>query len=159
MENHENKRTDAALRVIKADAHTIYEAFLNPRAVATWRPPMGMDCDIYEFEPKVGGKFRMAFRYLNSEHEIPGKTVPDADVVEGTFLELIPDEKIVELIRFESDDPAFAGDMTITTKLVPMQDGTEVTFVAGNVPTGIRPEDHDKGMRSTLANLAAFTEL
>ncbi len=47
--------------------------------------------------------------------------------------------------------------MTITTTLVPVSDGTEVTFTATNVPAGIRPQDHDKGMMSTLVNMAEFT--
>lgn len=36
--------------------------------------------------------------------------------------------------------------------------GTNVTIVCENVPEGIRKEDHDTGLRSTLENLAAFTE-
>jgi hypothetical protein len=37
-------------------------------------------------------------------------------------------------------------------------EGTEVSFVCENVPSGIRPSDHQVGMASTLAQLAAFTE-
>jgi hypothetical protein len=36
--------------------------------------------------------------------------------------------------------------------------GTRVTIRAENVPSGIRPADHQAGMESTLANLAAFVE-
>ncbi|MET3549076.1 hypothetical protein ABID47_005708 [Paenibacillus favisporus] len=34
----------------------------------------------------------------------------------------------------------------------------EVTIVCENVPAGIRKEDHDVGLRSTLENLALYTE-
>jgi len=67
------------------------------------------------------------------------------------------DKRIVELVEFETGDPAFAGEMIITTTLGPVSGGTEVTFAASNVPLGIRPEDHHKGMMSTLENLADFT--
>lgn len=57
-----------------------------------------------------------------------------------------------------SDDPSFAGKMTMTWTLAAVQEGTEVTVVCEEVPEGIRREDHDAGLRSTLKNLAAFTE-
>jgi hypothetical protein len=61
-------------------------------------------------------------------------------------------------VEFESDDPAFAGTMKMTWSLAPVAEGTEVTVVCENVPNGIRKEDHDTGLRSTLENLASFTE-
>jgi hypothetical protein len=36
--------------------------------------------------------------------------------------------------------------------------GTEVTFTASHVPAIIKPEDHYRGMISTLDNLAVYTE-
>ena len=153
-----NNRIDTASRVIKAPAHRIYLAFLEPEAISSWRPPAGMECEVYEFEAKQGGKYRMAFKYTSPEDATAGKTSENADVFQGTFAELIPDQKIVELIKFESDDPTFAGEMKMTTRLTPVKDGTEVTFIAENVPTPITKEDHDEGMQSSLENLAKFTE-
>lgn len=152
------KRTDTASRVIRATPQTIYRAFLDPVSVAAWRPPAGMTCHIYEFDHREGGTYRMSFGYRHADHEVRGKTSQHEDVFKGRFLELVPGERIVEQVEFESDDPAFEGAMTITTKLVPVPGGTEVTFICGQVPAGIRPEDHYKGMISTLENLAAFTE-
>ncbi len=71
---------------------------------------------------------------------------------------MIPDERIVQLIEFESKDPAFAGPMTIKWTLADVPGGTEVTVLCENAPEGIRPNDHEAGFRSTLENLAAFTE-
>jgi uncharacterized protein YndB with AHSA1/START domain len=153
-----NKRTDSASRVIMAPPQTIYQAFLDAKAVASWRPPEGMKCEIYEFDPREGGTFRMSFEYKDANHEVRGKTSEHADVFKGQFLELVPDKRIVELVEFESDDPAFAGAMKITTALFPVSGGTEVTILCENVPSGIQPGDHNKGMTSTLKNLAAFTE-
>ncbi len=60
-------------------------------------------------------------------------------------------------MKFESDDPAFAGTMTIAWTLAPVPGGTSVRVVCENVPHGIAQEDHVAGLSSTLANLAAFT--
>lgn len=61
-------------------------------------------------------------------------------------------------VRSSSKDPAYAGPMTITWTLADVPGGAEVTILCENVPEGIRPHDHETGMRSTLENLAAFTE-
>jgi uncharacterized protein YndB with AHSA1/START domain len=152
------KQTHSASKVIKASPRTIYQAFLNPEAVAAWRPSAGMKAQMYAFDPREGGTFRMSFAYTDADHKIRGNTSEHADVFQGRFLELVPDKRIVELVEFESDDPAFAGAMTIITTLAAVPGGTEVTIRCENVPSGIRPGDHQTGMTSTLNNLAAFTE-
>jgi uncharacterized protein YndB with AHSA1/START domain len=152
------KRVDSASRVIMASPQTIYRALMDPDAIASWRPPEGMKAHIDTFDPHEGGTYRMSLAYTDTDHAVPGKTSEHNDVVQGRFLELVPNERIVELVEFESDDPAFAGAMTIITTLTAVPGGTEVAIRCENVPSGIRPGDHQVGMTSTLKNLAAFTE-
>ncbi len=123
-----------------------------------WRPPRGMKCQIHSFEPRPGGKYLMAFEYIGADHDLPGKTTEHADVIRGRFVELVPDQRIVEAVEFVSEDPAFSDEMTITTTLAEVPDGTKVTILCENVPVGIRPGDHEKGITSSLENLAAFIE-
>jgi uncharacterized protein YndB with AHSA1/START domain len=162
MQNIENtivkKRSDTASRLIRARPQKIYEAFINPAAVAAWRPPWGMEGRINEFNPHKGGYFRMSFIYQDKQHEVQGKTSAHEDIFHGVFLELVPNRCIVEQVEFESEDPAFAGEMKITTILDEVPDGTKVTILAENVPQGIKPDDHQKGINSTLENLAHYTE-
>jgi hypothetical protein len=56
---------------------------------------------------------------------VRGKTSAHADVFHGRFVELVPHERVVELVEFESDDPAFAGAVTIATTLAAGGGGTE----------------------------------
>lgn len=153
-----NNRTDTASRIIKASPETIYKAFLDREAVAIWRPPKGMQCYVFEFDPQKGGKFRMSFSYISKQHEVEGKTSAHEDIFHGVFKELIPNKKITELVQFESDDPAYAEEMTVTTTLEPVGEDTKVTFTCSNIPNGIKPEDHQEGISSTLENLAAYAE-
>lgn len=152
------KRTDSASRVIKASPQSIYRAFVDPMALISWLPPKGMKGHIYEFDARSGGAYRMSLIYVGTDHSTRGKTSEHTDVIKGRFLEFIPNERIVQLTEFESEDPAFAGEMRMTWMFEAVPEGTRVTIVCENVPEGIRKEDHDVGLRSSLENLAVFTE-
>lgn len=151
-------RMDTASRVVQAPPHAIYQAFLDPKALASWLPPRGMSGEFLSFEPREGGRYRMVLTYEASQHSAPGKTSENTDVVQGRFLELVLDERVVQSVEFVSENPSFAGVMTMTWSLASVPGGTEVTILCENVPAGIRQEEHDVGLRSTLANLAAFIE-
>lgn len=151
-------RTDSASRVILAPPRTLFRAFTDAETMAGWRAPDGMTARIQAFDPRVGGGYRMVLGYEGSEALGQGKTRPGADEVEVRFVELLAHERIVEEVTFVSDDPGFAGAMTLTTLFQPDRDGTKVTFQATGVPPGIAPEDHLLGMAASLRNLARLTE-
>ena len=152
------RRTDVASRAIAAPPERLYRAFVDPTALAAWLPPAGMRGRIERFDPRPGGGYRMTLTYVDPEHSTAGKTAEHEDVVEARFAELVPDERIVQLVEFESDDPAFAGVMRMTWSLSPVPGGTEVTFLCEDVPPGISAEDHAEGLNASLENLAEFIE-
>jgi uncharacterized protein YndB with AHSA1/START domain len=152
------KRTDTASRAIRATPRAIFEAFTDPKALASWLPPRGMTCRILVFELRQGGSYRMALSYDAPDHGTPGKSSEHTDIVSGRFVEIVPDERIVQAVDFESDDAAFGGTMTMTWSLAEVPTGTRVTIICENVPYGISREDHDEGLKSTLENLANHLE-
>ncbi len=152
------KRVDSASRIINAPPQVIYRGFLDADAFSSWLPPSGMSGRVEAFDPRPGGVFRVVLVYDDPDHAVAGKSSEHADIVAGRFVELVPDERIVWEVTFQSDDPAFAGVMTMTWSLMHVGEGTEVTVRAEDVPAGIRKEDHDEGLRSTLENLAAWAE-
>jgi uncharacterized protein YndB with AHSA1/START domain len=158
MVSDRSDRVDSASRIIDASPQRIYQAFMDPTAVVSWLPPKGMKARIDAYDPHQGGTYRMTLAYDEPEHSAPGKTSKHEDVVRGRFLELVPNQRIVQSVEFESEDPAFAGEMKMTWTLTAVPGGTEVSIRCENVPEGIRPEDHQAGFRSTLENLAAFTK-
>lgn len=151
-------RTDRACRIIAASPETLYRAFIDPDKLSSWLPPKGMSAQIHVFEPRIGGRYRMSLVYEGTADHTRGKSSADEDIVEGEFVLLEPNERVVQRVTFASDDPSFAGTMTMTWSLAAAPGGTEVTIVCEDVPPGIRKEDHDVGLRSSLENLAAFTE-
>ncbi|RQW22687.1 ATPase [Bacillus sp. C1-1] len=151
------RRTDSASRIIVASSQTIYQSFLHPEALVSWLPPEGMSGHIDMFDPREGGTYRLTLTY-EMDHSNPGKTSENTDVSQVKFLELVPNKRIVQSVKFHSDDQEFLGEMKQTWLLESISEGTKVTIICENVPEGIRKEDHDTGLRSTLENLATFTE-
>ena len=147
-------RTDTASRNIRATPAALYQALVSARALEQWLPPAGMSGEMVEFDPRPGGRYRMILRY--DDASISGKSGSNEDIAEARFVELVPDQRIVQEVDFVSDDPSFQGTMTMSTLLTSLGDETEVRFVAENVPEGISAADHAEGMNSSLENLAKF---
>jgi uncharacterized protein YndB with AHSA1/START domain len=150
-------RTDTASRVISAPVERVYAALVDPGALTVWLPPDGMSGRLERFEARPGGSYRMILTYADAS-TAPGKTAADADVVEARFVDIVPGVRIVQAVDFVSDDPAYAGTMTMTWEVGTVDDGTRVEIRADDVPAGIRAEDHAAGLASSLANLAAYVE-
>lgn len=149
------KRVDTASKLIHAPAKTLYEAFATADAVETWLPPQGMTGRMLAFAFREGGAYRLRLTY-DEAHGAPGKTTDDADEVEVRFARLVPHERIEQAVTFESNEPAFAGEMRMTWLFEPAQNGTLVTVRCEDVPVGIGAEDHQAGLSSTLSNLAKY---
>jgi uncharacterized protein YndB with AHSA1/START domain len=158
MTQSDNNRSTSVSTLIKAPREQVYQAFLDPEAVAEWLSPDGMKGHVDIFEPHVGGKLRMSLTYLDQKDRPRGKTSEDVDTSEGTFVELIPNEKIVQVFEFESDQPDMTGEMRITWSLDDVDGGTEVTVLMEDIPKGIRLEDNELGSRQSLRKLAVFVE-
>lgn len=150
-------RTDRASRHIAAPAHRVYAALVDPEALVRWLPPDGMSGRFERFDARVGGSYRMVLTYADSTGS-PGKATDSSDVVEARFVDLVPGRRVAQDVDFVSDDPAYAGTMTMTWEVSETAGGSRVEFRAENVPPGISAEDHAAGLASSLANLAAYVE-
>ncbi|WP_257879866.1 SRPBCC domain-containing protein [Kocuria flava] len=69
-------------------------------------------------------------------------------------MELVPGVRVVQAGDFASEDPVYAGTITMAWELTPAEGGTRAEILAANVPDGISTEDHAAGLASSLANLA-----
>jgi uncharacterized protein YndB with AHSA1/START domain len=150
-------RTDRSRRLIAATPAALYRALVEREALERWLPPEGMAGRIDRFDQRPGGGFRMELTYLDPV-ESPGKTSASRDVTEVELAELDPGSRVVWRVKFVSDDPAYAGTMTMTWALTEVEGGTEVSVRADDVPPGISASDHEAGIASSLANLAAHVE-
>ena len=116
-----------------------------------------MTSHVHAFDAREGGAFRISLTY-----EAPtgtGKTTAQTDTYHGRFVKLVPDEQVVEVVEFETDDPAMRGEMSIAITLSDADGGgTELLAVHDRLPSGLSPADNEAGWRSSLAKLAALVE-
>jgi uncharacterized protein YndB with AHSA1/START domain len=144
-------------RHIAARPRQVYRALVDAEAVARWRFPAGMSIQVHEFDGREGGRVHVSLTYDAPDRT--GKTTTHTDTYRGRFVELVPDERIVEVDAFETDDPALRGEMTSTITLTGTDGGgTSLVAVHDGLPRGIRPEDNELGWHEALDRLAALVE-
>jgi uncharacterized protein YndB with AHSA1/START domain len=148
-------RVDRASLVVMAAPEHVYAALVDPDALSRWLPPAGMRAEFERYDARPGGGYRMALTYLDADGS-PGKSTADSDVVEARYVELAPGVRVVQEVQFESDDPAYAGTMTMTWALERVENGTRIEFRAEDAPPGISAEDHEAGLASSLQNLSDY---
>lgn len=134
-------------RVIATKPEKVYRAFLEPDAVASWLPPYGFLCTVHELVAKVGSGHKMSFRNF---------TTGNSHSFSGTYLELVPGERLVYTDVF--DDPNLPGEMKVTVTLKPVSVGTDVTIEQQGIPDAIPPEACYLGWQDSLRKLAKLVE-
>lgn len=134
-------------RVLRAPPERIYRAFLDPDAMAKFMPPHGFTGRVLKMDAQVGGIYRMQFTNFSSGH---------THAFGGKYLELVPNEKIVNTDIF--DDPNLPGQMITTIGLKAVSCGTELTAVQEGIPEAIPVEMCYLGWQETLQLLAQLVE-
>jgi uncharacterized protein YndB with AHSA1/START domain len=143
-------------RRVNAPRAKVYHALVDARAVAKWKVPNGMTSHVHAFDAREGGAFRVSLTY-----DAPtgtGKTTAHTDTYHGRFAKLVTNAQVVEVLAFETADPALRGAMTITITLADADGGTEILAVHDGLPRGVPRADNEAGWREALAKLAALVE-
>src|SRR5918995_2941172 len=146
-------RTDTASRVVAAPPARVYDALVDGEALAAWLPPAGMTARFERFDPRPGGSYRLVLTYADSA-DSPGTSSADSDIVDARYVDIVPNVHVSQAVDFVSDDPVFAGTMTMTWAVALVDGGTRVDITANDVPDGISADDHATGLASSLENLA-----
>jgi uncharacterized protein YndB with AHSA1/START domain len=146
-EASETRGTVRLHRVLRAPAERVYKAFLDPDAMAKWLPPHGFTGRVHQSDVRVGGGYKMSFTNFGtgSSHSFG-----------GTYLELVPGERIRYTDRF--DDPGLPGEMNVTIELRTVMNGTELRVTQEGIPAAIPLEFCYVGWQESLQLLAQLVE-
>lgn len=150
------ERTTRIRRHLAAPASVVYAALTDADAVRAWRFPEGMAIQVHAFDPREGGRFRVSLTY--EDKSAAGKTAANTDTYHGCFLRLVPGRQVVEVLEFETSDPAMAGEMRITYDLAERAGGTDLVATHEHVPAGVSLDDNQQGWAMALEQLAALVE-
>ena len=134
-------------RVFAAKPERVYRAFIDPDAMVKWLPPHGFTGKVHAMDARVGGSHRMSFTNFTS-----GKSHSFG----GTYLELVPNERLRYTDKF--DDPNLPGEMQTTITLKKVSCGTELNVVQEGLPDVIPPEACCLGWQESLTHLAQLVE-
>lgn len=111
-------------RHMNAPRAKVYRALLDARAVESWMVPTGITSHVHMFDAHEGGYFRISLTYDTPAGV--GKTTAHTDTYHGRFVKLVQNEQVVEVVEFETADPAPQGEMTITIMLADADGGIDV---------------------------------
>lgn len=134
-------------RVLRTTPEKVYRAFLEPEAMAKWLPPYGFTCKVHEMDVREGGAYRMSFTNF---------TTGDSHSFGGSYVELVPNERLRYTDRF--DDPNLPGEIHVTITMTAVAVGTELTVVQEGVPDVIPAAACYLGWQESLAQLAQLVE-
>jgi uncharacterized protein YndB with AHSA1/START domain len=144
-----NDRTNTVKlhRVLRAPAERVYKAFLVADALCRWLPPYGFLGTIHQFDSTVGGGYRMSFTNFENGQKHSFET---------KFIELVPNERIRHLDRF--DDPNLPGEMDVMITFRKILFGTELRIEQRGIPEAIPVEMCYHGWQESLLQLANLVE-
>lgn len=123
---------------IEAAPEIVFEFLTDPKKMIRW---MGLTVDI---DPRPGGIYRL---------DPNGR-----DVIRGTYIEVVPNSRIVFTWGFEGTGHAIdAGATMVEITLQPKDNGTQLRLVHRELPPEMR-EKHTHGWDHYLGRLKSVTE-
>ncbi|HXC57194.1 MAG TPA: SRPBCC domain-containing protein [Rhizomicrobium sp.] len=130
------------VRVFDAPPERVFDAWMNKDQWEAWIGPEGCTCEITQFEPRVGGRYRLIMNLGE------GRALP----VVGTFKTIERPHRFAMSWGWELGK----GETLVTVSLRAVGARTELTLRHEGLPTRDDREGHAKGWNSTLNKLGLY---
>jgi uncharacterized protein YndB with AHSA1/START domain len=129
-------------RFLPVPRSVAYAALTEPEQLAVWWGPRGFSTPSVEFEPLVGGSYRIAMQ------------PPEGDLfyLSGEFLEVDPSARLVFSFRWSPPDPE-DRDTVVAIDLQDRENGTEILLSQIGFATEARLALHEEGWTESLSRL------
>jgi uncharacterized protein YndB with AHSA1/START domain len=121
-------------RILPAPRAVVYSALTEPDTLAEWWGPLGFTAPSVEFDPRVGGTYRIAMQ------------PPDGDLfyLSGEFREVHPPARLTYTFRW--DPPAPDDRETVATLVLEDRgEATQVHLIQTGFATEARRALHEAG--------------
>ena len=129
-------------RVLPVPRERVYGAFSDPDVLATWWGPHGFTIPEIDFEPKVGGRYRITMQ------------PPEGEVfyLNGEFREVDPPARLAYTFVWDPPTPD-DRETTVTLEFEDRGEQTAVHFAQGEFATEERRALHDGGWSDSFEKL------
>jgi uncharacterized protein YndB with AHSA1/START domain len=134
-------------RTFQAPRDRVFRAWTNAQELARWfAPSTDYSTKVPELDLKVGGKYKVEMHHKSGS----------VHMVEGTYREIKPPEKIVFTWRWEND-PA-ARESLVTIEFLDLGPSTEILLTHVQLPDAEQRDKHAHGWNGCLDQLARFVQ-
>jgi uncharacterized protein YndB with AHSA1/START domain len=129
-------------RTVPAPLAAVYRALTDPEELARWWGPRGFVAPDIDFDPRVGGGYRIAMQ------------PPDDDLfhLSGAFREVEPPSRLAYTFRWEPPHPD-DRETLVTISLQDRGESTDLLLTQGEFATGERHALHEAGWTESLDRL------
>jgi uncharacterized protein YndB with AHSA1/START domain len=120
----------------------VYRALTEPSELAKWWGPRGFSAPSIDFDPRVGGSYRIAMQ------------PPEGDLfyLSGEFREVDPPARLAYTFRWSPPDPD-DRETVVALSLKVQGDGTEVLLIHIGFATEARRALHEAGWTDSFERL------
>jgi uncharacterized protein YndB with AHSA1/START domain len=129
-------------RILPAPRAAVYRSLTDPGELAKWWGPRGFTAPSVEFDPRVGGSYRIAMQ----------PPTGDLFYLSGEFREVDPPARLAYTFRWDPPDPE-DRETVVTLSLQDRGEGTEVLLTQGRFATEDRLALHEGGWIDSLGRL------
>ncbi len=129
-------------RVLPATRSVVFEAFSDPNELAKWWGPQGFTSPSMEFDPRVGGTYRIEMQPPEG----------DSFFLTGEFRELDPPARLAYTFVYDDPDPDDV-ETVVTLSFRDLGESTEVAFTQGRFKTEARRALHRDGWTDSFDRL------
>jgi uncharacterized protein YndB with AHSA1/START domain len=132
-------------RTLMADRETVWRTMTDPDRFSDWWGPRGFTTPSVDFEPRIGGRYRIAMQ------------PPEGELfhLHGEFREVEPPSRLSYTFVWEPPDPD-DRETLVAIVLAESGEGTEVSFTQGEFATEDRLELHRGGWTDGFDRLEAL---
>ncbi|MBD3744822.1 SRPBCC domain-containing protein [Sphingopyxis alaskensis] len=152
----QGERVDSASRIILAAPKILFRTFMDPEIFLAWRVPDGAEGRLARFEPRIGGEYQLALSAPDCEAN--GVAPQGLTAIAGRFIDMLPDTRVVEKVRYVAEGLEPAIPITLTTLIEPGNGGTKVTLQATGVPPSMDGGTHRDMLAGALRRLSLLTD-
>ena len=125
-------------RAFDAPIDRVFTAFTDPEELERWYAPGPMTTEVHEFDPRPQGTFSISMHGGEGPHD-----------VEGTFLEVVENERIVHTWQGPS-----GGETKVTITFEPVDAGTLVELTHEEFDSAEAVQSHVEGWVGIYDKLA-----